>query len=301
MQNSDDNLFSIKMTNFKIILTNLIESIDSLEDENDFDKVIEIGNELIVQFGLITDKFTVYHDKLDKYENNVKKLNSILEKNKEQIEDYKTKHNIDHENMEALQKSLSESISNLEKNEKAITELESVYNKNIQTLENTNKDMLETIKEMQNTIDIKTGEIINLKDTINNERNKKEIENQSQKSLAYIEKLNEGNVKIIQKHSDKIKQLDNELIECKRKIVELENNNNELQKYNIELNSIAENFKIETLDLTDDNYKLQKEIEELRYYKDLNYNDLNKPLLKNNNENNQNNNKDELCNFCCIS
>ena len=300
MQNSDENLFSIKITNFKIVLSNLIESIEYLEDENDLDKSVQIGKELISQFGLITEKFSIYNDKLDNYENNIKNLNSILEKNKAQIEDYKMKHNIYHENMETLQKSLTESISNLEKNENAITELESVYNKNIQTLENTNKDMLETIKEMQNTIDIKTGEIINLKDIINNERNKKELENQSQKSLAYIEKLNEGNVKIIQKHSDKIKQLDNELIECKRKIVELENNNNELQKYNIELNSIADNFKIETLDLKDDNYKLQKEIEELRYYKDLNYNDINKPLLNNNNNQN-NNNKDELCNFCCIN
>lgn len=249
MQNSDENLFSIKITNFKIILTNLVESIEYLEDENDLDKSVQIGKELISQFGLITEKFSIYNDKLDNYENNIKNLNSILEKNKAQIEDYKMKHNIYHENMETLQKSLTESISNLEKNENAITELECVYNRNIQTLENTNKDMLETIKEMQNTIDIKTGEIINLKDTINNERNKKELENQSQKSLAYIEKLNEGNVKIIQKHSDKIKQLDNELIECKRKIVELENNNNELEKYNIELNNIADNFKIETLDL----------------------------------------------------
>ncbi len=309
MQNSDDNLISIKMTNFKIILTNLVESIEYLEDENDLDKSVQIGKELISQFGLITEKFSIYHDKLDNYENNIKNLNSILEENKAQIEEnkaqieeHKNKYNIEHENMNTLQICLNETTSNLEKNEKLITELECLYNKNIQTLENINKELCETIKEMQNKIDIKTAEIINLKDTINDERNKKEVENQSQKSLAYIEKLNEGNVKIIQKHSDKIKQLDIELIECKRKIVELENNNNELQKYNIELNSISDNFKIETLDLKDDNYKLQKEIEELRYYKDLNYNDINKPLLNKNIENNENkNNKDDLCNFCCIS
>ena len=67
MQNSDDNLISIKMTNFKIILTNLVESIEYLEDENDLDKSVQIGKELISQFGLITEKFSIYHDKLDNY------------------------------------------------------------------------------------------------------------------------------------------------------------------------------------------------------------------------------------------
>jgi len=301
MQNSDEYLFSIKMTNFKIILSNLIESIEYLEDENDLDKSVQIGKELIIQFGLITEKFSIYNDKLDKHENNIKNLNSVIEKNEILIDEYQLKYNIEHENLKNLQISLNESIATLEKNENDINELESVYNKNIHELQTTCKELCENIKEMQKIIDRKTVEIIDLKDVLKEERNKKEKEIQSQKSIAYIEKLNEGNLKVIQKHCDKIKELDNELIEYKRKIVDFEKKNKEIDKEidkEIEIEKY-DNFKTENIALKDDNYKLQKEIEQLRYYKDLNYNDINNPLLSN--ESNKHNKQDDLCNFCCIS
>ena len=81
MQNSEEYLFSNKMTNFKIVLEKLIETFEYLEDENDIDKGVQIGKELIEQFDMISEKFNILQEKIDKLERKNSSLNDDLEEN----------------------------------------------------------------------------------------------------------------------------------------------------------------------------------------------------------------------------
>ena len=310
MQNSEEYLFSIKMTNFKIVLEKLIETFEYLEDENDIDKGVQIGKELIEQFDMISEKFNILQEKIDKLERKNSSLNDDLEENEIILDNLRGENTIIKHDIEKLKKSLKDISDKLHKTQENSNEIEADYQEKIQTLQKeievkdkNNKEVCKHLKEVRTQLELKINEYNKLVETT--EKNKKDIDQQNQKSISYIEKLNEGNTKAIHRHIEKEKQLELEIEKYKNILSESEDIKHEVEKYNVELNKVIDNIKPEITNLQEKlkesihtNEKLQREIEYLRMCKDLNDDSLNEPLINNNHSTKQNNN--DKCRFCCM-
>ena len=83
INSSEEYLFEVKTTNFKIILNKLVETLENLDTddenyENDMYNIIIIGEELIKQFDLIQKRILEFHDK--KSPTNVRNMEKKIEK-----------------------------------------------------------------------------------------------------------------------------------------------------------------------------------------------------------------------------
>jgi len=334
MQNSDDYLFSIKLSNFKIVLQKLIETIEFSDDNTDLDNCIHIGKELIRQFNLILDKFDYYQDQdlageTRKFENKIKILTDRLNESELLIDDYQTKFEKEKDKSQELEKNLNETNIKIQNYQININELESVHNEKIRDLhtilENDKlkyKNLIEYQKQLQTELEFKNTALEELT----------EKQQHNHKSNSYIEKLNEGNTKVIQKQGEKIKQLESEIkeyikkinedndmyTEFKNKYNELEHHNFTLETTNIELNNIINlnNNNLKTLDLEveiqfvkikdqlkeclNENAKLKDEINNLKSCKDLNDNELKYPLLNDYIYEEKEETCYQKCSICCI-
>ena len=293
INSSEEYLFEVKTTNFKIILNKLVETLENLDTddenyENDMYNIIIIGEELIKQFDLIQKRILEFHDK--KSPTNVRNMEKKIEKLTNDIQDN-----------EILLDKLKNIIDKERENYNTLIE---ENNQNKIKVEGCNK----TIQELETLLSNQGYEIMKLHNEINNTKDNNNIMEQSifiddisRKSPEYLSKLNEGNIKVIQQKNEKIKNMQFELNDMYRKInslteinselhnkvIKLEENNTELnnllhlnsvseqelqysfQRYNEEINIL--NNKINNLE--DENYNL-------KLHKDINNDDIKIPLLE---------------------
>ena len=292
---SKEYLFDIKISNFKIVLTQIIEHIEELsiedDDEDDKNNVISLIEELVKQFDYIQKNIKEMKNDIElnkkiktDLDNKIKKLNEYINDAEITIVNLNNDHDIQKNISNANLKLLNETKIKLENSNKIVDELEN-------TIREKCKDIVVYQKRLE---DIKKEE--------------KEIILDTPKNLSedYVKKMNESNSKLLQCKEDKIKELKRELKnkdekinslehELKTKtedtinleillntkdtyISQLENNMANLSKdYNIKFNSLKNNTNLETEILIE---KYKDEIEELKN--------------KNNNLQNKLNSKDDL-------
>ena len=286
INSSEEYLFEVKTTNFKIILNKLIETLENLDTddenyENDMYNIILIGEELIKQFDLIQNRILEYHDKksptnIKNMEKNIEKLTKELEHSQITLNDLLSK---EREQYNILSKKNSENEIKLQNCNKTIYELENL-------LSNQGYEIMKLHMEINNTKDRD-----NLEETII-------IENMVKKSPEYLTKLNEGNIKVIQQKNEKIKSLQFELNDMYKKLNSLNEHNTELlnkiqtleENYVKQLNNLESTKENEINDIfikhnehiTILNTKinvLENENYNLKLHKDINNDDIKIPLL----------------------
>lgn len=259
INNSEEYLFEVKTTNFKIILNKLVETLENLETddenyENDMYNIIIIGEELIKQFDFIQKRMLDYHDKksptnIRNMEKKIEKLikeveagkialdilNSILTTEKEKCV------NLSKENTTRIEKLIKE----VEDGRIALDTLNKLFTNEKKICDNLNKENEEnkikvkecnkTVQELENLLGNQGLEIFKLHLEINNtkdiDHNEQTIltDNISQKSPEYLSKLNEGNIKVIKQKNEKIKTLQFEISDMYIKLNTLTEINNELE------------------------------------------------------------------------
>jgi len=292
INSSEEYLFEVKTTNFKIILNKLVETLENLDTddenyENDMYNIIIIGEELIKQFDLIQKRILEFHDK--KSPTNVRNMEKKIEKLTNNIQDNEI---------------LLDKLKNIiEKERENYNILNEENNQNKIKVEGCNK----TIQELETLLNNQGYEIMKLHIEINNTKDVDVIEQTiftddfSKKSPEYLSKLNEGNIKVIKKKNEKIKTLQFELNDMYRKIntlteinnellnkiQKLEENNTELNNL-LNLNSVSENeiqvsfqrYNEEINILNNRINSLEDENYNLKLHKDINNDDIKIPLLE---------------------
>ena len=153
INSSEEYLFEVKTTNFKIILNKLVETLENLDTddenyENDMYNVIIIGEELIKQFDLIQKRILEFHDK--KSPTNVRNMEKKIEKLTNDIQDNEI---------------LLDKLKNIiEKERENYNTLIEENNQNKIKVEGCNK----TIQELETLLSNQGYEIMKLHNEINN-------------------------------------------------------------------------------------------------------------------------------------
>ena len=293
INSSEEYLFEVKTTNFKIILNKLVETLENLDTddenyENDMYNVIIIGEELIKQFDLIQKRILEFHDK--KSPTNVRNMEKKIEKLTKDIQDNEI---------------LLDKLKNIiEKERENYNTLIEENNQNKIKVEGCNK----TIQELETLLSNQGYEIMKLHNEINNTKDNNNIMEQSifiddisRKSPEYLSKLNEGNIKVIQQKNEKIKTLQFELNDTYRKIntlteinSELHNKVRKLEENNTEINNLLHLNSVSEQELQYSFQKCNEEINilntkihnledenyNLKLHKDINNDDIKIPLLE---------------------
>ena len=259
INSSEEYLFEVKTTNFKIILNKFVETLENLETddenyENDMYNIIIIGEELIKQFDFIQKRMLDYHDK--KSPTNIRNMEKKIEKLIKETEADKIALDILTNSLTAeKEKCVNLSEENTSRIEKLIKELEDggksldilnkLFTNEKKICDNLNKENEEnkikvkecnkTVQELENLLGNQGLEIFKLHLEINNtkdiDNNEETIltDNISQKSPEYLTKLNEGNIKVIKQKNEKIKTLQFEISDMYIKLNTLTEINNELE------------------------------------------------------------------------
>jgi hypothetical protein len=310
INSSEEYLFEVKTTNFKIILNKLVDTLENLDTddenyENDMYNIIIIGEELIKQFDFIQKRMLDYHDK--KSPTNIRNMEKKIEKLTKEID----------ENQNILNE-----IINKEKEKYIILTKEN--NENKVKVDHCNK----IIHELETLLNNQGCEIMKLHNEINNTNENNILEDNIlindiyNKSPEYLSKLNEGNIKVIKQKNEKIKKLQFELNDMYKKINNQNENNNELKnkiqnleenytKHLSQLNNVKENevntiinkYNEEINFLNVHIHSLEHENYNLKLHKDINNDDIKKPLLERNETLTffeQPGSEKQTCNFCNI-
>ena len=326
IKESEEYLFEIKISNFKIVLGQLVEYIGKLnvdeDDEDDKNNLISLGVELVKQYEIITNKIASFTEDIVNITTTKLNLESKITKLNEYLNDANSDIN---------------NIQELYTKEKQVHDLDL---KKLKEVSIKLKKTDELIGELENLIEEKRDEILYYKNKFE-EIKKNKIKNQvindeiyqpTEKQTSYIQKMNESNNKLLQQKSDKIKSLEKDLKDMFDKVSdlqiiitkkdeyinEIENNISRLNKdYIDKINNISilnkeyiekiNNSKCTSLDseiiiekykeditiLNKENDNLKLEISKLKIQKNMN--ELEKPLLDL--EINDDVNKCSLCNI----
>ena len=314
---SEEYLFEVKTTNFKIFLNKLVETLENLDVddenyENDMYNTIIIGEELIKQFELIQNRIL---------DNNDKKSPTNLRKMEKKIEKLIKENEVDKIALETLNNSCikeKEICDNLNKenenNKIALETLNNLYIKEKEICDNLNKEnednkvKVEESNKIINNLEMLLSnqgyELMKLHNDTKDINVLDEIifeDDIPKQSPEYLSKLNEGNVKIIKQKNEKIKTLELEISDMSTKINNLTETNNtllnkthKLEENNIELNNLLsitivtknkleESFIKYNEDVNMLNNKLRSLADEnynLKLHKDINNDDIKIPLLE---------------------
>lgn len=252
-KNSNNYIFEVKTTNFKIILKKLHETILTLEDINDITSCSSITSELVKQYDIIYSKINelIDSDSLSRLKE-LEKKNDILNKTLKEADD--SIYDLDSKYKKQLNVS-----KDLEKQISKLTEISNKYKTHIDDIENKLKDTLKDneskIKDLNNIISIKSKEITDIK-----KQYEEEDKSKTQKTTSYFEKIIEANKQLLHKSNERNKELET-------------NNKNlnirlgELEVYIKQLDDCIENIKNDNQKLITHNKELDDYITDLEKQK----------------------------------
>jgi chromosome segregation ATPase len=338
MKNSEEYLFEVKTSNFKIVLSQLINGIETLELDDDssetqeyVEKYVIVGKELIKQFDIIQSKLIDYQGSESPTKR--KALEKQIVKTIKDSEDLENKYN----DLSVLYEIKID--ENKQINDRLGKVCENVYNltdqigfKNLQLqmiteerdeLQNKQKEYFRESLEQLKTED--EDDVENPKADLELELDMNidigmDIAKSNHKSKKYMTALNKGNAKVIEQKIEKIKALEADILLLNKKLDErntiitnLEKNVKILQESYDNLQKSYENCNKEDLSLktelllVDQKDEIERTKQELeKAYKeitDLKYsseNDLKKPLLEKKDTIFEPARDSERCNMCDI-
>ena len=252
-KNSNNYIFEVKTTNFKIILKKLHETISTLEDLNDVYSCIGITSELVKQYDIIYSKINelVDSDSLSKLKDLEKKnenLNNALKEADDSIYDLDDKYKKELD----INKSLQVEINK-------ITTISEKYKSHIDNIETKLKDTVNDndtkIKELNNVISIKSKEITEIK-----KQYEEEDKSKTQKTTSYFEKIIEANKQLLYKTNERNKELENNNKKMNIRLTELDT-------YIKQLDNCIETVKIENDRLINNNKEINNYVTDLERQK----------------------------------
>jgi len=282
LKESGEYLFEIKISNFKIVLSQLVEYIEKLsvdeDDEDDKVNIISIVEELVKQYEIINDKISNFKEDIEgmnntkiKLENKITILHNLLTEAEGDITKFKE-------------------LYDREKEE------HSIDNKKIKELTTRVEKMNDFSNSLESLVKEKTDEVLYYKNKLESlvkekEKEKKEKENEKEKnsdappldvykvqqSPSYIQKMNDSNNKLLSQKSDKIKNLEKDLRNMNGQVVELQITLSKRDEYivklendivflNKEYNEKINNLKVSSTNLETEILieKYKEEIESLK-------------------------------------
>jgi len=334
MKESEEYLFEIKISNFKIVLTQLVEYIENLsvdeDDEDDKNNIINLGGELVKQYEIIINKIESFKEDIINITTNkvnlegkIAKLNILLNdadmdinKLQELYDNEKDKHHIVLKKIKELHKKDEDYNLELHKIKELYKKDKDEHESDLKKLKEVTLKLQKTnefAQELENLLKEKVDEVLCYKkkfEDLNNETEYPHLDT-NKKSIVYFEKIIESNNKILQQKSEKIKNLEKEnkdkfdqildlqtiITKKDEYITEIENNISRLNK------DYSEKINLKQCTNLENEILIEKYKEEMDCLKkennnlklQKNINDLEIPLIDN-----KVNDKVDKCSMCNI-